>query len=365
MFPPFLVSLFSALSAPDSLSAAHRKDAEPLIDVFGEHTVLCLYSRAWGLRHQAIREITQSVLENANDVPAKELFGAACRVLKRGLADKVSQVLLSAGQLLQVLLQTLATRLRPEEVKSLLEPIVAAAMEKLASPNIRERDGGMQVLVFLAFDAHVHPSLVPASLLAPLKKKDKDSPLPLKTRAKLLLKCVIFYGLDDAFSLSLASLTRFVLPHLVHRDAGVREGMCNLVAGMSSIVGIGPLQPHFKDLRPQTLESLQQKLDDVADGAMVFLKPTQPRLDQPYVSEADPTHTTQGGGAAGGPAGAAQAGAQAQVQAARPRQAAPAAGTSPQPKPAPASKAGAAAPPIEPAHQQPSIAEEESTDLQG
>lgn len=272
----------------------NRKDAEPLFDVFGDHTVMCLYSKHWILRQQAIKDITQSVLENSSDLSPKELFAASCRVLKRGLGDNVSQVFLSSCQFLQVLLKHLAMKLKPEDVKLNLDPIVGAMMEKLSSSSVRERDGGMQVLTFLAFDSHVHPSLVPSNLLQPLKKKDKDSPMPLKTRAKILLKCVINYGLEDSFALSLGALTKFIVPHLLHRDAGVREGMVNLLAGISSIIGVHKLMPHLKDIRPQTMETLQQKLDDVSSGATVFLKPAQPSLSQAYVSENDPTHTVNG-----------------------------------------------------------------------
>lgn len=299
----------------------NRKDAEPLIEVFGDHTVMCLYSKHWLLRQQAIKDITQSVLDNSNEVPIKDLFSNSCKVLKRGLSDKVSQIFLSSCQFLQVLLKTLAMKLKPEDVKLQLDPIVGAMMEKLSSSNVRERDGGMQVLTFLAFDSHVHPSLVPSNLLQPLKKKEKDSPLPLKTRAKILLKCVINYGLEDSFALSLGSLTKFIVPHLLHRDAGVRDGMVNLLAGISSIIGVQKLMPHLKDVRPQTMETLQQKLDDVSNGATVFLKPVQPSLDQPYVSENDPTHTVNGVAVSSASAGvSAPQPTAAPVQAARPKQ---------------------------------------------
>jgi hypothetical protein len=286
---------------PEQLSAVNRKDAEPLLDVFGEHAVLSLYSRHWMLRQSALKDMTQAIADNSSEVPLRDLFAAACRVLKKGLSDKVSQIFLSACQLLSVLLNSLAMRLRPEDVRTLLDPLVGAMMDKLSSSNVRERDGGMQVLTFLALDSHVHPSLVPSNLLQPLKKKEKDSPLPLKCRAKILLKCVIFYGLDDAFSLSLGALTRFVQPHLLHRDAGVRDGMFNLIAAMSSLSagGGGRILAQLKDVRPQTLETLQAKVDDVASGAMHFLKPVQPSLDVPYLSDQDPTHTLHGVPAAG------------------------------------------------------------------
>jgi len=289
--------------APEPLTAGNRKEAEPLIDVFGEHTVLCLFSKHWSLRQQALKDITQSVVDHASgawapEMPAKDLFSFVARVLRKGLSDKVSAIFLSAAQLMQVMLQNLAMKCRPEEVKQMLEPCVQAMLDKLSSPNVRERDGAMQVLTFLAFDSHVHPSLVPSALLQPLKKKEKDNPLPLKMRSKLLLKCVIFYGLDEGFGLGSGNIIKFLYPHLIHRDGGVRDGMFNLAAGVSSIVGaqklLQALSLHAKELRPQTQDTLHQKLEDVAAGVMIFVKPTQPSLDQPYISENDPTHIMQG-----------------------------------------------------------------------
>ena len=329
----FFLFFLLVIPTPEPLTAVNRKDAEGLIDLFGEHTIMCLYSRHWVLRQQAMKDITQAVLENSNDMTVKELFAQSCKVLKRGLSDKVSQVFLTSCQFLQTILTHLALKLKPEDVKLQLDPIVLAMLDKLSSSNTRERDGGLQVLTFLAFDSHVHPSLVPAGLLQPLKKKEKDSALAIKTRAKLLLKCVINYGLEDSFALSLPALMKFIIPQLLHRDAGVRESLVNLLAGISSIIGEHKLMPHLKDVRPQTMETLQQKLDDVTNGATVFLKPFQPSLDQPYISENDPTHTVNGIPATGGIAAgvsAPQPNATAAVQSKPARQQQPAAKSSKQ-----------------------------------
>src|SRR5262249_37070534 len=144
------VCICAAPPVAEPLSAANRKDAEPLIDVFGDHTIMCLYSKHWQLRQQALKDITQSILENQLD--KKHLFTISIRVCKKGLSDKVQQIFNASSILLATVLQNVASALKSEDVRSILSPLIDAMSDKLSSSNIRERDGGIQILTYLALD---------------------------------------------------------------------------------------------------------------------------------------------------------------------------------------------------------------------
>jgi centrosomal protein CEP104 len=252
--------------AAEPLSAANRKDAEALLDCFGEEIVRCLYSKQWQLRSQGLKSVLGAVEGQALEAEPRQIFINCARIVKRGLGDKVAQVISFANALLELTLAQLAPQIRPEEVRVQLEPIITLLIEKLSSSNARERDSAASLLGNLAISQAVHPAIVVNALLAPLKKKDKDNPLPIKSRAKLLLKLTLKLGSNDNFGLNLANLGKFALGNVNHKDAAVRDAMYNIVAALVQLLGRAKVEPHLKELRGSILESLNQRLEDVAAG---------------------------------------------------------------------------------------------------
>lgn len=287
--------------AAEPLSAVNRKDAEGLIELFGEPLVQNLYSRHWLNRQSGIKEIISllSTDQLANQ-PPKNILLQVVKVLRKTLSDKVSQVFLASASLLGLLcdkfLPPLALQGQTQVIRELFDPLIALMADKLSSSNVRERDGGLQILLYLALDPSIPAAAVPNVLLAPLKKKEKDSPLPLKWRAILLLKCVLHFGLEDSAGLSVNHLVKFITPHLAHRDGAVRESMFNLAAGIAQIISPPKLLSFFKEVRQSTLDSLQARLDDVIEGRITFHNPKQPSLATPYLSDNDPPVTAGAGG---------------------------------------------------------------------
>ena len=68
-----------------------RKEAQPLIDAFGEMTVRNLFSKTWQNRDQAIEEIENIVL-NERSLGSEEAFTNSVGALRYTVADKMSAV---------------------------------------------------------------------------------------------------------------------------------------------------------------------------------------------------------------------------------------------------------------------------------
>jgi hypothetical protein len=113
---------------PEQLSNLNKKDAEPIMDLFDQYTIQCLYSRHWILRVQALREITSQITTREDK---RILFQGICRIIKRCLSDKVTQVTYATNVLLETSMNYLVSSVKIEEVRVMLEPIVSTMLEKV------------------------------------------------------------------------------------------------------------------------------------------------------------------------------------------------------------------------------------------
>lgn len=258
----------AANGAAEPLSSANRKDAEQLIDLYGEPTCQQLYSKQWTHRVTGLKTINSDIGSQAIQADERTIYMSVIKVLKRTLNDKVAHVFLAATQLLETTLHTVANSVKPDELRSSMDAVVLILIEKLADVNQRVRDTADSTIILLATSRNHGPSLIPTHLLSPLKKKDENAPLPLKSRARLLLKLVLRYGLSDKTNLTSAALMQFLLPHLQHRDVSVREAMMNLCAAVAQITGVPKLDQYFRGVRGATLDTLMQRIEDVTSGRL-------------------------------------------------------------------------------------------------
>ena len=97
------VGSISDLPPPEALAPAEEKDAAPLIDVFGEHLVQCLYAKAWSLRQHALTQMAEQLPNLKSD--GRTVVHATCRVVSRACNDKMVQVYLAGMQLFAVLFE--------------------------------------------------------------------------------------------------------------------------------------------------------------------------------------------------------------------------------------------------------------------
>ena len=75
----------------EQLTSDVRKEAQPLIDAFGEMTVRKLFSKTWQNRDQAVEDIEQIVLADRS-VSAEEAFANSMGAVRYLVADKMSAV---------------------------------------------------------------------------------------------------------------------------------------------------------------------------------------------------------------------------------------------------------------------------------
>ena len=72
----------------EELSHENRKNAQPLIDMFGEEDVGKLFSKTWQLREEAIGSIENQVMNENSD----EAFVNAVGVVRFTIQDKMAGV---------------------------------------------------------------------------------------------------------------------------------------------------------------------------------------------------------------------------------------------------------------------------------
>ena len=284
------LSAQAASAAPptaEPLSSAARLEAEPLIALLGIELTQSLYSRHWQLRADAVQLLTQLVQDEASPLRAAGsgasvslavLLRDMARVLQRTLTDKAAQVFVHACRLLEVVMKEAgrgasggesaagsmaAVR---DEVRGLVESVARAMADRLTSSNAREREQSSQLLVYLALHKLSPAAVVPAVLLAPLKKSAKDASTPLRARCLVLQSLVRGLGVQDSGALPLAALLKFAQLCLSHRDAGVRDSAFNLVALACQQADRKKIDAALKDIPASTLASLDQRIADVRDG---------------------------------------------------------------------------------------------------
>ena len=286
----------SALPTPEPIPASLSKEAEPLVVLFGSLLTAQLLSRHWQLRVEALGTIATLIGDAAS--PVREGGGwvrEVGRVLQRVMADKVVAVFVAAARLLELTLKEGGKKASgggKEELKTVVEGVVKAMVDRLSSSNGRERDQAAQVLLFLALHRHSTPSLVSAALLHSLKKKEADHPTPLRGRLLLLHSLVLRFRLAEAAGLTVAGLMKFTVPLLAHRDAAVRDAAFNVVASVCREGGgRGKVEPFLKDVPIGPLQGCEARIEDVMEGAVLFPRveaPTVAYVERPLVKEGPP-----------------------------------------------------------------------------
>jgi len=188
--------------APEELTAAVLKDAQPQINCFGEWLTRCLYAKAWNLRDAAIQKLALDADALASQHDPRELVAAFALVLKRAAGtEKIAQVFLTSQNLLHVLAPGFfsSSSIRRADLQPAIDnPLMPALVDKLGDANARCRDAVRDSLTALSRCPNVGPQFVAAFLLRPFKKNVKAPPRALVGRLSLLNDFVNSVGLMPA-----------------------------------------------------------------------------------------------------------------------------------------------------------------------
>lgn len=243
------------LGEPDPLPAAVEKDAEALIQLFGDYVTRCLYSKAWSLRDAALQKLALDLRdgETGGHDPSRLLRGYLT-VLKRTIADKAVQVFLSSGSLLLVLSQHLLQRphFRRERglVESELDPIMPLLVDRLGDANARLMNTTRDALLDFARCSNVGTPFTTQYLLKAPKKKGHAR--VYSSRLQLLTVLVSEAGVqpESKDGVPLDETMKLAMDWFSNPSAEVRDSAVKLVAACHARVGLTKIEKYLANLRP-------------------------------------------------------------------------------------------------------------------
>lgn len=284
------------LPSAEPIASNQRKEADPIAEVFGLDLTQQLFSRHWQLRIESTNTIMAALTtvdDPLNEFALGVRIAGVGNVLLRVLTDKVTQVFVAGARLLELCMKELAphaaTGAGKEELRHALDAIARAMIDKLSSSSARERDGATQIITFIALHQHTPNHLIPTLLMAPLKPKDINNPTPIRARALLLAVLIAHFGVNESSSvMSTNSLMKWCIPHLTHKDAGVRDALLNVIGVISQFVDRTKLDSHIKSLPRAIFDTLDSKLTDVEQGILTF-PPSEPPAHS-YVDRPPPSN---------------------------------------------------------------------------
>jgi centrosomal protein CEP104 len=309
-------------SQPEPIPPAMFKDAEPLIAIFSEHHVRCLFSKQWNLREGALQHIQQELTQArySSSTPQQLLHGLA-RVLRISCKDKHAKVSAAAMALLDAAVETLAPQAPHEVSHSLGGDVLHAVAEMLGESNARVSSSASKALLTLSRNKLFGPKVVAEAALTIASEKEADKPMALLGRADLLATLVAEHRVEES-GIPLAALMDFVRPLLTHRDARVRAAGIQLTTIVYGVVGAKKLAPLLKSQRPGIQEALNVSFKAAGHPPMEFasgpVAAEPPAVPVPGPSGKGPSPAKPQGGGRGAAAGggrAAAAAAQQQQQA--------------------------------------------------
>ncbi|CEL99170.1 unnamed protein product [Vitrella brassicaformis CCMP3155] len=262
------------LPAPEGISPSFSKEAGPLIDLFGEYLIRCLYSKTWHLREAAVLKLDLDF--NAGlfgDFNTRQFLEGLCVVLKRAISDKIAQVFLTSTQLLQsIAIGLFAIQgdegLKKSDVQPCLDPLLPLLVERLGDANNRCRDAAAISLTSLVKQPTVGGHFVGQYLLRTSKKKQlpaKSIVSRLSLLESLVTECQCIQPMKkDGMTqeaLMQAAMGWFNSPH-----QEVRMACVSLVGAIYTLAGPSEIEKHLKDLRPAQLDAFELEFKRRAEG---------------------------------------------------------------------------------------------------
>jgi len=264
---------YEQLQAPEPLPIAVGKEAEPLVALFGEYIVRCLYSKTWSLREAALMKLDLELNANAweHENP-RELLNAFAGILKRTIPDKITQVFLTSQQLLLSLCQTLfQPLLKRADVQQGLELVLPLIVDRLGDVNARCSSAAKDALLALAHCTAVGPLYTAQGVLKPIKKDKKNVPSRvLATRVQLLKQLIQEFGVSPGRKdgIPLDASMSLAMEWFNNPSADVRNACVSLVGCAYLSAGASKVEPFLKDLRPAQRDVFEQEFERL--GADVY-----------------------------------------------------------------------------------------------
>jgi hypothetical protein len=241
----------------EPLPDAKRKDFQPLMDVFGERTILCLCSKSWNLRENSIKQVLESL--SALDMD-DNVLRCCCKVLEKGLSDKIIQVYYASLGLLKVLVGEYSKPFKRSTMHPTLGPLIATLVEKIGDTNPKTKALTSEAILHLASHQNVGANFV-GSLLS--KRAKPQAWRLIIGKLELLRNIIEQYGiLEDGGPRE--SLLGFVVENFNNPNADVRN------EAMKTMIEIHRLD---KALALKYLANVKGKIRETYDEKFAEYKP--------------------------------------------------------------------------------------------
>ncbi|KAG8468904.1 hypothetical protein KFE25_007422 [Diacronema lutheri] len=264
------------LPAPEVLSTVDEAEAALMIEVLGEFTVQCAYSKVWMLRQAALHRLREAIPVLPDSHAPINCVRAAVQLLRRCAADKIAQVFLASLELTPDV-QQLGAGLRPAEFAQLVEPLVGPWLGKTADSNARVREASEGALLALCRASPQTIEMVGTLASAPLRKAGDVR--GLLGRLSLLAYLVAEFGSAAPLERCLA----FAKAGLSSPNAQVRARAIDVCREAYRISNAGSLGWLLNDLKPAQRETVASMLNEVDAERSVHGDPSP--IDQDVLSD--------------------------------------------------------------------------------
>ncbi|KAL8020201.1 putative UVR domain, armadillo-like helical, TOG domain-containing protein [Plasmopara halstedii] len=241
------------LPDPDDIPPALAKECEEMIAVIGSFLTRCIYSNLWNHRDAAIRKVTMEI-EHYSVEPMR-LLEVCSTLVQSGAGDRISQVILSAFELLNRML-TIGARIRRDDMCRILGNSMTQLTNKLGDSHAKVRNEAAALLGRIAAADNIGVGFVAFHLTKRSKK-----PLGLKFllgRLLVLKKLLTEFELVSNSDFSVSGIMGFLedCNCLAHQSREIRDVAKEITVSMYLIVG-SEVEVYLKSLRPKQLNEFQ------------------------------------------------------------------------------------------------------------
>lgn len=183
----------------EPMSEKDLKEASTAIDIFGQQLVSKAYSKNWTNREEALRSLTQQMIELSKSEDPRTVLKASILLIKRGIDDQVSAVFKSLQKLLQMIFIEFIPQKKIPRVETiyLLEKIMPNLLHRTGETAARTREEAKRfVLEISQYPVVKATNVVPNECVRPFKPT--IAPRLAQSRAELVEQIYKEIGLPNS-----------------------------------------------------------------------------------------------------------------------------------------------------------------------
>jgi centrosomal protein CEP104 len=242
----------------EEITGDNIKIAQPLIPVFGEHTMRRLFSKNWANRENALDE----TIEVLNSNPDPDTVTGALGVAAQGIKDKIGQVVLKTFELLNTIL-AVHQEPAPSDAKFYVEEVVSNVVNRVGDNNGRIREKALETgLELSAHPIAGHNMVIDHITRKPSKKGASQSVKQQTGKYKYLSE--ILRNTPVSKPAEQRTCMTFCVAGFKNSSKEIRDNAYNCIIELYRVMG-SSIWKFLDDLRPAQKELLENGFNEV-DG---------------------------------------------------------------------------------------------------